>query len=523
MNDEEILITSEYTLEGWLRKRSHDMFNRLQRRYFVLNGQTKTLVYYEDKTKLVEKGKFTFTNIAECTSLDKGNEFVLNASISLNALGNSTNLHMVAGDDTLKGKWIDYINKAIYGDKFDYVPFDESLQALEYETAMEECDICSCFWDSNDDCVVYLQSLVQDWLGLEPRSCIIDEHCCSNICENDYLIECRNFLGLEPAPRNSVYDRRSRLTSVVTNRVSDLPRTKEMEDIIVNMSNKVRRFDTSTVPVLVGTIKNATLADKRVSACKSLLTLLYEDESDATKESVVEFGCIDALVDILIAKENAPMIENAARVLWAVTYDCQKNQVIVGRSRAISALIDLFFSENNKMVREAVAGALYSISWIKSNRVTMDSYAKNFSEKKSVLFLQRHGMSTLIETSALIFNMVNELQTRLEIPDVKLYLLLTGLERKILGECIATMKRKSPSPCRNAPNNVAKDTASFFLAKFVGIHTEKEVGENFKALNVDSDQMKQIASLCKGKVKDRINKVVKILDELSSEGEQKKK
>ena len=114
-----------------------------------MNGQTKTLVYYEDKTKLVEKGKFTFTNIAECTSLDKGNEFVLNASISLNALGNSTNLHMVAGDDTLKGKWIDYINKAIYGDKFDYVPFDESLQALEYETAMEECDICSCFWDSN--------------------------------------------------------------------------------------------------------------------------------------------------------------------------------------------------------------------------------------------------------------------------------------------------------------------------------------------------------------------------------------
>ena len=145
---------------GYLEKQSHDMLQRWQRRWFVLDVSTKTITYYEDTSKISKKGQYTISNV-------NGNAPAMNGRphmICVTGTNNKT-LLMSASSASLKNGWVNAIQDALNGKSFSV---SKDLEAFNIEHKESTPLIAGSEKAARSNLVLYLEnlSLLSQMIGI---------------------------------------------------------------------------------------------------------------------------------------------------------------------------------------------------------------------------------------------------------------------------------------------------------------------------------------------------------------------
>ena len=140
------MLSSSWT-EGWAEKQSHDMFQKWQERYFVI--ELKKITYYEVilNNKVVKKGEYSLDGGSVCRKVQDGqisgkkNVLLVTGRSRNNIMDDElSELFISVPSERLLGRWVDAINVVVKG---------ESLEFLALETDMMDSSGCC-----NDYCTI---------------------------------------------------------------------------------------------------------------------------------------------------------------------------------------------------------------------------------------------------------------------------------------------------------------------------------------------------------------------------------
>ena len=333
--DTKTKIISPTKMTGWLRKESHDMLRRLQKRYFVLDAKTKTLTYYSsDSLNKEKKGEYTFTLFSVCESLadahGQNNSFVLRGSRSSNADGNKVDLQLIAEDPDEKLKWIDHITRAIHGESFEYNTGEEIILDVDSPIAGHE----NC-WN-------------------------IFVCCCDH--DNELFEMVRESTGLRSS---SIY----RMSHTMNASESDNYMKGEVNEYLDTARKKLDEYNSTEIAVSIGAIKSLS-DEEKLKAARNLITALERDKKklDEDKHSVtravIKLGGTEALLSICKDRDKTPELKSMVAAIIANMLDgFDEAKVVMGRAAGVAALTGLIKAnvEGYKYVNENAAKAIVKI------------------------------------------------------------------------------------------------------------------------------------------------------------------